>query len=418
MAQKHISLKRLTQKLMFGWLPRSWELGIRHRLHRVKSHLAPQIRYFPKKGGRVVVLAGAACQEQACQVLGYLEKAGFECGLIHSAPVRWEACFHLILAPQSLELTTLPEHYAVLLADEGEKCQQVMRGAVATLVPDMNALSVWYGKGFSMAQLYYCPLQEEGGDMAEFYFMRFLLAFAAIDFATFYRLAGHHITFTSDKICLGLPEAVARYRHVHSEAGYRGFQYVPGLRFSPGWIGCGMSYKFLMAKAKETDYKAVAIAEDDIDFLPGWDRRLALALKYLQGPECGDWHVFAALVAEIHPKARCSKVSRYQGERYVHLDKMVSMVLNIYHRSFFDTLSGWNEKDDYVVANTIDRYIESRRNLSVVVPEPYLIGHLDDMTSTLWNKSNGEGYSDSFAKSRRVIKEIADAWESGHVKDR
>lgn len=97
---------------------------------------------------------------------------------------------------------------------------------------------------------------------------------------------------------------------------------------------------------------------------------------------------------------------------------MVSMVLNIYHRSFFDTLSGWNEKDDYVVTNTIDRYIESRCNLSVVVPEPYLIGHLDDMTSTLWNKSNGEVYSDSFAKSRRVIKEIADAWEAGHVKER
>lgn len=324
----------------------------------------------------------------------------------------------MILAPQFLGLTTLPKHYAVLLADNSEQCERAMRGAVATLVPTQEELSAWYDKGFAMEQLYYCPLSEEGEGMAEFYFMRFLLACAAIDFATFYRLAGRHIILTSDKICLGLPEAVARHRYVHSEVGYRGFQYVPGLRFSPGWIGCGMSYKFLMARAKETNYGAIVIAEDDIDFLPGWDRRLALAQEYLQRPECGEWHVFAALVAEIHPKARCSKVSRYQGERYVHLDKMVSMVLNIYHRSFFDILSEWDEKDDYVVTNQIDRYIESRRNLSVVVPEPYLIGHLDDMTSTLWHKSNRDVYSESFAESRRVIKEIADAWEAGHVKGR
>lgn len=389
-----------------------------HKLHRVKARLAPKVRYFPEKGGRVVVLAGVAWQEHAEQVRGYLEKAGFECELIHSAPVEWEASFHLILAPQFLGLATLPKHYAVLLADNSEQCEQAMRGAVATLVPTQEELSAWYDKGFSMAQLYYCPLSEEGEGMAEFYFMRFLLACAAIDFATFYRLAGRHIILTGDKICLGLPEAVARYRYVHSEVGYRGFQYVPGLRFSPGWIGCGMSYKFLMAKAKETDYETVVIAEDDIDFLPGWDRRLALAHEYLQCPECGAWHVFAALVAEIHPKAHCSKVSRYQGERYVHLNKMVSMVLNIYHRSFFDVLSEWDEKDDYMVTNQIDRYIESRRNLSVVVPEPYLIGHLDDMTSTLWNKSNGEVYSGYFAKSRRVIKEIADTWETEHVKER
>ncbi len=403
---------------MFGWLPRSWELGIRHKLHRVKVRLAPKISFFPEKGGRVVVLAGVAWQERAVQIRGYLEKAGFECELIHQAPVEWEAVFHLILAPQFLGLATLPKHYAVLLADNSEQCEQAMRGAVATLVPTQEELSAWYDKGFAMAQLYYCPLSEEGEGMAEFYFMRFLLAFAAIDFATFYRLAGRHIIFTSDKICLGLPEAVARYRYVHSEVGYRGFQYVPGLRFSPGWIGCGMSYKFLMAKAKETNCEAIVIAEDDIDFLPGWDGRLTLAQEYLQRPECGEWHVFAALVAEIHPKARCSKVSRYQGERYVHLNKMVSMVLNIYHRSFFDILSEWDEKDDYMVTNQIDRYIESRRNLSVVVPEPYLIGHLDDMTSTLWDKSNGEVYSGFFAKSCRVIKEIADAWEAGHVKGR
>jgi len=418
MAQKHISLKKITQQLLFGWLPRTWELGIRHKLHRVKVRLAPKVRYFPEKGGRVVVLAGGAWQELAGQVRGYLEKAGFECELIHSTPIEWEASFHVILAPQFFGLTTLPKHYAVLLADNSEKSERAMRGAVATLVPTLEELSTWYGKGFNMAQLYYCPLSEEGEGMAEFYFMRFLLAFAAIDFATFYRLAGHHITFTSDKICLGLPEAVVRHRYVHSEGGYRGFQYVPGLRFSPGWIGCGMSYKFLMTKAKEANYGAVAIAEDDIDFPTGWDRRLALAQEYLQSPECGEWHVFAALVAEINPKARCSKVSRYRGERYVHLNKMVSMVLNIYHRSFFDILSEWDEKDDYVVTNTIDRYIESRCNLSVVVPEPYIIGHLDDMVSTLWHKPNGDVYRDSFAQSRRDIKEIADAWEVEHFKGR
>lgn len=60
----------------------------------------------------------------------------------------------------------------------------------------------------------------------------------------------------------------------------------------------------------------------------------------------GAEHGMSGVIADLNPKACCSKVGHYKGERYVHLNKMVSTVMNVYDKSFFPIMAQWEEKDD------------------------------------------------------------------------
>ncbi|MCY1379591.1 hypothetical protein D9M69_673270 [compost metagenome] len=72
-------------------------------------------------------------------------------------------------------------------------------------------------------------------------------------------------------------------------------------------------------------------------------------------------------------------------------------------------LADWDPMNADAVNNTIDRYIEKKENLRVVVSVPFIVGHKEDTTSTLWGFENTR-YAPMIAEAQRKIEVLAQDW--------
>ncbi len=224
-------------------------------------------------------------------------------------------------------------------------------------------------------------------DWLEFYFFRFLLSIDAIDFDTFYARCAKHVSL-STYTCLSLPEAPSRRRSFLAE-GKTEFGIFPGLRHRKGWIGCALSYKFLMRRAKDLGLEWIAVCEDDVEFPSRWQERLRAVEEYL-GSLGGKWHVFSGLMATLHRDLKVNRVVPKAGMTFVHVDRLMSMVFNIYSNRVFDVFAGWDERNRDPSRNTIDKYLESQGGMEVVTTSPFLVGHKAEVQSTLWGIGNNQ----------------------------
>ena len=118
------------------------------------------------------------------------------------------------------------------------------------------------------------------------------------------------------------------------------------------------------------------------------------------------------MMADVHPKASIVSVENFGGRTYVTIDKMTSTVFNIYNENALRILSSWNPLDTDAVTNTIDRYLERQENLRVVVALPFVAGHKEDATSTLWGFEN-ERYTPMIAAAQRKIEALVRSWQHG-----
>lgn len=84
---------------------------------------------------------------------------------------------------------------------------------------------------------------------------------------------------------------------------------------------------------------------------------------YLDAVE-GQWDVFTGIIATLHPD---------------HVDDQT---------------------------NTIDKYLERQASLRVVVALPFLVGHREEVHSTLWGFQNTQ-YRDLIAESEQVLQVMA-----------
>ncbi|MFQ1984697.1 GT99 family glycosyltransferase N-terminal domain-containing protein [Aeromonas veronii] len=222
-------------------------------------------------------------------------------------------------------------------------------------------------------------------DMFSYYFLRLFLAHDLITYDAFYKAVGDVIQFDTDMICLGLPETTARKADFEKDNHYD-IQYIPGLRHRLGWIGCGLSYKFLINRAKDLNFPKITICEDDVLLPDDFLSRLDNIKQYLSGKE--NWDVFAGLIADLHDDVQILNIEDVDNECYVHIDKMVSMVTNIYSNKFYDKLLAWDSCNHDSQTNTIDRFIEQHDDVHTIVTSRYLVGHKEDLNSTLWGISN------------------------------
>ena len=247
----------------------------------------------------------------------------------------------------------------------------------------------------------------------EYYFQRFLLATDHINFDTFYDLAGHNIEFQTDYICLGLPESTVRKKDFDKDNKV-GFQYFPGLRHNVGWIGCGLSYKFILRKAHEQKFKDITICEDDVEFFSDWKERFDQIHEHLK-TKGQNWDIFAGLIANLHADTNIKAIDKLDDFELIHIDKMVSMVLNTYNASVFPKVMKWNENFRDPYKNTIDRFIEDQTNIDVITTAPFLVGHKEELTSTLWGFKNSQ-YTDLIAASTKLLQEKVSAFKARNDK--
>ncbi|MFM1703547.1 GT99 family glycosyltransferase N-terminal domain-containing protein [Aeromonas salmonicida] len=239
----------------------------------------------------------------------------------------------------------------------------------------------------------------ETPDMFAYYFLRAFLAHDLITYEQFYTAVGDSISFDSDMVCLGLPETVSRRADFDSDNNY-GIQYFPGLRHRLGWVGCGLSYKFLLHRAKDIGLERIMICEDDIQFPENFSSHLASVNEYLDSRK--DWDLFSGLIANLHQDTNILECVEHDEQKYVTIDKMTSTVMNIYSRDFYENLLGWDDRNHDAKTNTIDRYIESRSDLHVITTPKFLVGHKEELDSTLWGFNN-RTYREMISESEKLL---------------
>lgn len=241
-------------------------------------------------------------------------------------------------------------------------------------------------------------------DWFEYYFMRFMLSCDFIDFEEFYRLAAHNVRFDAETICLGLPESVDRRLDFERDNKY-GIQYFPGLRHAVGWVGCGLSYKFIMRKAREQGYTCIAVCEDDVKLPEDWLTKYPIVKSYFAAQQ--DCDLFSGFIADLKETANIRRLENYQGMDFVEIDRMTSMVFNLYSGKFFDKLAGWDPSVRDAEHNTIDRFIEAMPDLRVITTLPFLVGHKAELHSTLWGFQNTTYETLITESSQRLSEKVA-----------
>jgi hypothetical protein len=213
----------------------------------------------------------------------------------------------------------------------------------------------------------------------------------------------------SDRVVLSLPESVARRRAIEQQALPDCYAMFDGIRYVPGWIGCGLSYAFLARKALLQSLPALEIMEDDA--LPGIDyaRRRPPIDAWLQANR-GKWDVFCGLIARVHPETVVLAVDCVEGSLLVTVDRMISTVHNIYAASALAALAAWEPARGGIEDNTIDRYLQGVRRLRAVVAIPFLAAHGEEQRSTLWDFPNAH-YARRIAEAEQAIAQLARAFQ-------
>lgn len=253
---------------------------------------------------------------------------------------------------------------------------------------------------------------EHRANAFDFFFYRFLLAYDRIDFDTFYRLAGNYVQLNTNKVCLSLPESTARRRSFDEDNKY-GFQCIPGLRHEKGWVGCGLSYKLIFHKATEARMKNIMICEDDVIFPADFAKKLQQIMKYLG--EQKRWSVFSGVMADVGNVTVKDCKQKYNAE-FAQIDHMVSTVFNIYNKEMFKVFCQWDEANRDVTHNAIDRYLE-QMNLAIYVQVPYLVGHKEELNSTIWGFSNTQ-YADMITNSENKLNQLIAEFKSKKLSGR
>ncbi|CAN5254585.1 hypothetical protein BH11PSE5_BH11PSE5_06480 [soil metagenome] len=239
----------------------------------------------------------------------------------------------------------------------------------------------------------------------EFMFDRFLLA---RDFLPIYKADELQLpnVFNARMVSLSLPETVRRRRIFEAE-NIKDCVIFDGMRKSPGWLGCGMSYKVLCAGALQRDKEKLIVVEDDVLLDEHFEENLEIVTQYLEGLN-GDWDIFSGVIASLHDEAKVSRVERFRGIDFVTIDKMTSMVFNIYSRRAMQLIAEWSPLNAHVESNAVDRYLE-QSNLKIVVAHPYIAGHREEVHSTLWGFENTE-YVNMINESEDHLGRLKDEW--------
>lgn len=239
----------------------------------------------------------------------------------------------------------------------------------------------------------------------DYFFYRFFLANDWLSFDKFYELVGGFVHFEGNRVCLSLPEAVER-REAFDRDNHYGFEVFPGLRHKRGWTGCGLSYKFIMKKAQEQALEKILVCEDDVFFPDDFEERFQRCLDYLAKHE--EWDIFQGLMADVG-NVTVSKVDRENGQVFAHLDHMISTVFNVYSQNVYPDITAWDEKNDNVHTNTIDRSLEAK-DLRIVATAPFLVGHKEELNSTVWGFNNSQ-YSDMIDESSKKLELLIEKFE-------
>lgn len=296
-------------------------------------------------------------------------------------------------------------------ADQGDYPEL---GSMVRFFPEGDAEAMMKVLDVAMAQ----PVRREaaakavgdGGARLRFMFDRFLLGSGILPAGAIERMEAMPIA-AGDVFALSLPETTKRRKIFNEETRLPECKVFDGIRRRPGWIGCGMSYKYLSMSALKMGVDAITVMEDDVLLPADYREKMDIIHEFLDLHE-GEWDVFCGVVADLHEDTQVKDVQTYRGVDFVTVNRMTSTVFNVYGRQCMEAMARWNPRIENPQYNTIDRFLENS-GLKILLTDPYLVGHREEVNSTLWGFQNTQ-YRDMIANSQRRLNALKRAW----LKDR
>ena len=250
---------------------------------------------------------------------------------------------------------------------------------------------------------------QASGAHFDFMLYRSLYALGLIDHAAWERLSAT-MALPCAQLALSLPETPQR-RSAFEQVRPAAVQCFDGIRQTPGWVGCALSYRYLAQKALQAGWPQLEVMEDDVEFPPDYPARRAQVDAYL-AERAGEWDIFAGLMALVHPETRILRVERCAGLTFVTIDRMISMVHNIYTPAALQLLAQWNPHNQDPHTNTIDRHLQNSGTLRVVLTLPFLVGHHEELHSSLWGVQNSQ-YTDLIGQAQEQLQAMVAQFEQG-----
>ena len=235
----------------------------------------------------------------------------------------------------------------------------------------------------------FIKIQNSSQQYFHFMLYRMLYALKLLDHAQ-WDGASANFSLPGNNLVLGLPETWQRRKLYKEKAGSifgKDVYLFDGLRYTPGWVGCALSYKYMARKALELGWQRLEVSEDDVALPENYLDRKEKISGWLD-EHSGEWDIFSGLIAQVHSDTKVLAAYEYRGEKLLIIDRMVSTVHNIYASNALATLAEWDPKNEDAESNTIDRHLQNAANLRVVVALPFLVGHDEGINSSLWGFEN------------------------------
>lgn len=239
-------------------------------------------------------------------------------------------------------------------------------------------------------------------DIADFhfYFTRMLVALGVAEAGQLDTLAlPFEAPLLEQGVGLSLPETWQRRDAFMQD--YPGYPVFPGLRHAKGWRGCALSYRYLACRALDAGLERLDIREDDALLDEAAQVRWEKASGLFDASN--DYDILCGLMADLADTANVLDAFTRDGEDYVVIDCMTSMVCNRYGPHAMRLLAEWPFADESE-SNTIDRYLE-RQTIRVLVPLPFIATHRPDSCSTLWHFQNTT-YDDMIAGCEATLQRL------------
>lgn len=247
-----------------------------------------------------------------------------------------------------------------------------------------------------------------GTERFSFMFDRFLVAMGFLP-ASHVRHMRPPLPRSADRIVLSLPETITRRRVLQTQGTIANYVVFDGIRHQPAWVGCALSFQSLARHALAERKSSLLVMEDDALLPPDFEEKIEIVNEFLAARR-GNWDIFAGIIAALHIDTQVLSVETYRELTFVTIDKMTSMVCNIYSERAMRLLVLWDPEDRDAERNTIDRYLECQKDLRVIVTLPFLVGHREEVQSTLWGFRNTQ-YSDMIAASEQALRSKVRVWQ-------
>jgi len=200
--------------------------------------------------------------------------------------------------------------------------------------------------------------------------------------------------------CLHLIETPYRIEKFKSQIFIPKFVIFPAIKFLPGWMGTCYSYTNIIWNAKRCGLNSITVFEDDCEFKINFYNTYNTIREFLE--KIHKWDIFVGVIANLPPETNVINIYKYKGVTFIEIDRMLSMVFNIYNKSSFDTILEWDEHNNNVDNNTIDQYLKNKK-LSIITTLPFEFKCMDT-ESTLWGANLYDNYNKLFEISTEILK--------------